>query len=350
MANIQDVADAAGVSTASVSRFLAGQKVRTEDAIRTAIKALDYTPSIIARSLKTGRHNAIGVVVPDITNPFFAGLVRGIEDQARINGYDVILGNSDESPTQEEALVQALIKRVDGLIVAPIIEEDQSILSLSKTSVPVVLVDRSVTSTNYDSVLVDNIGGITLAVDHLVALGHTQIAFISGPFTSTPGRARHTGYVIATAARNLDHHPEFVIEGDFREESGDAAMRQLWNLPTRPTAVVVANNLMTIGALKALRELDVAVPAQMSIVGFDDLSFAELLQPPLTVIARGDNDQGSRAATLLFGRIQGTRTRAGEVTTLPVQLIVRQSTAAPLATTSSTPISSATTPKESTAL
>ena len=329
MANIQDVADAAGVSTASVSRFLAGQRVRTAAAIQAAIDALDYSPSSIARSLKTGRHNAIGVVVPDITNPFFAGLVRGIEDQARANGFDVILGNSDESPTQEEALVQALIKRVDGLIVAPIIEEDQSILALSKTSVPVVLVDRSVTSTNYDSVLVDNIGGITMAVDHLVALGHSKIAFISGPLTSTPGRARHTGYVVATASHNLDHRAEFVIEGDFREESGDTAMRLLWNLADRPTAVIVANNLMTIGALKALRELGVTVPTEMSIIGFDDLSFAELLQPPLTVIARGDNDQGSRAATLLLERIHGTRTRTGEATTLPVELIVRSSTAAP---------------------
>lgn len=332
MANIQDVADAAGVSTASVSRFLAGQKVRSADAIRSAIEALDYSPSSIARSLKTGRHNAIGVIVPDITNPFFAGLVRGIEDQARSNGFDVILANSDEKPTQEEALVQALIKRVDGLIVAPIIEEDQSILALSKTSVPVVLVDRSVTSTNYDSVLVDNIGGITMAVDHLVELGHTRIAFISGPLSSTPGRARHTGYVLATATHNLDHHPEFIIEGDFREESGAAAMRQLWKLTNRPTAVIVANNLMTIGALKALRELHAEVPTAMSIIGFDDLSFAELLQPPLTVIARGDNDQGSRAATLLIDRIHGTRTRSGEATTLPVELIVRRSTGAPAGT------------------
>jgi LacI family transcriptional regulator len=335
MANIQDVADAAGVSTASVSRFLAGQKVRTAEAIRAAIEALEFTPSTIARSLKTGRHNAIGVIVPDITNPFFAGLVRGIEDEARVNGYDVILGNSDESPTQEEALVQALIQRVDGLIVAPIIEEDQSILALSKTSVPVVLVDRSVTSTNYDSVLVDNIGGITLAVDHLVSRGHSKIAFISGPLTSTPGRARHTGYVVATAAHNLTHHPEFVIQGDFREESGDLAMRKLWSLTDRPTAVVVANNLMTIGALKALRELDVSIPSQMSIVGFDELSFAKLLQPPLTVIARGDNAQGSRAATLLIDRIQGTRTRSGEVTTLPVEIIVRSSTASPTKVTPS---------------
>ena len=335
MANIRDVADAAGVSTASVSRFLAGQKVRTAEQIRTAIAALDYTPSTVARSLKTGRHGAIGVIVPDITNPFFAGLVRGIEDQARLNGHDVILGNSDESPAQEQTLVLALLKRVDGLIVAPIIEEDQSILGLSKTAVPVVLVDRAVNSTTYDSVLVDNIGGIQMAIVHLVELGHRDIAFISGPLTSTPGRARHTGYLLATAAHNLDYRPEFVIEGDFREEGGHAAMNQLWSLPERPTAVVVANNLMTIGALKALNELQVAVPSTVSIVGFDDLSFAELLQPPLTVIAREDYDQGSRAAKLLFDRISGVRTRGGEVTTLPVQLIVRSSAAKPTETTAS---------------
>lgn len=329
MANIQDVADAAGVSTASVSRYLAGQQVRAAESIRKAIADLAYSPSAVARSLKTGHHNSIGVVVPDIMNPFFAQVVRGIEAEARTWGYQVILANSDENAAQEEALVQALIKRIDGLIIAPIMEEDRSVLSLSQTAIPVVLVDRDVTTTNYDRVLVDNLSGIKQAIDHLVSLGHTDIAFISGPLSSSPGRARHSGYLASLAEHGLAHRTEYVVLSDFREDGGHNSMRELWALPDRPTAVVIANNLMTIGALKALNELSVQIPGDISIIGFDDVSFASLLNPPLTVISRDDKDQGAQAARLLFARISGTQTSAGQVTTLPVNLILRQSTSTP---------------------
>jgi LacI family transcriptional regulator len=334
MANIQEVADAAGVSTASVSRFLAGQNVRSGEAIRKAIVDLDYSPSIIARSLKTGHHGSIGVVVPDITNPFFAHLVCGIEAEARRHGYEVILANSDESAEQEDALVQALLQRIDGLIIAPIIEEDQSVLRLSMKDIPVVLVDRDVTSSNFDRVLVDNIAGVGLAIDHLVSLGHSNIAFIGGPLASTPGRARHSGFLLAMADHDLDYRPESVVLSDFREHGGYTAMQNLWARKNRPTAVVIANNLMTIGALKALNELGISVPDAISIVGFDDLTFATLLNPPLTVISRDDADQGVQAAKLLFDRLSGERTRAGQITTLPVELIVRKSTSIPPETAS----------------
>ena len=329
MANIQNVATAAGVSTASVSRYLAGQNVRSAEAIRAAIADLDYSPSTVARSLKSGRHGSIGVVVPDIMNPFFAHLVRGIEAEARKSGHQVILANSDESAEQEEGLVKALIQRIDGLIIAPIMEEDRSVLSLSHTGIPVVLVDRDVTTTNYDRVLVDNLSGIKQAIDHLVSLGHTDIAFIGGPLSSTPGRARHSGYLLSMAEHDLRHRPEYVVLSDFREDGGHVSMRELWALSDRPTAVVIANNLMTIGALKALNELSVRVPAAISIIGFDDLSFANLLNPPLTVVSRDDMNQGAQAARLLFDRISGERTSAGRVTTLPVNLVVRQSTSTP---------------------
>jgi LacI family transcriptional regulator len=329
MANIQDVANAAGVSTASVSRYLAGQPVRAAGSIRKAIADLDYSPSALARSLKSGRHGSIGVVVPDIMNPFFANLVRGIEAEARTLGYQVILANSDESAQQEESQVQALIQRTDGLIIAPIMEEDLSVLSLSHTGIPVVLVDRDVTTASYDRVLVDNLSGIKQAIDHLVSLGHTDIAFISGPLSSTPGRARHSGYLSSMAEHGLRHRPEYVVLSDFREDGGYDSMRELWALSRRPTAVVIANNLMTIGALKALNELSIQIPAAISIIGFDDLSFANLLNPPLTVISRDAKDQGAQAAGLLFERIAGTRTAPGQATTLPVNLIIRRSTSTP---------------------
>lgn len=329
MANIQDVASAAGVSTASVTRFLAGQPVRAAESIRKAIADLDYAPSAVARSLKTGRHGSIGVVVPDITNPFFARVVRGIEAEARTRGYEVILANSDESAEQEDSLVHALMQRIDGLIIAPIMEEDRSILRLSQTSVPVVLVDRDVTTADFDRVLVDNVSGIAQAIDHLVALGHTDIAFISGPLSSTPGRARHASYLQSIDEHGLEYRPEYVVLSDFRESGGYDSMRELWTLENRPTAVVISNNLMTVGALNALNELAVQIPDAISVIGFDDLSFANLLTPPLTVISRDDKDQGTQAAMLLFDRISGQRTSVGQITTLPVTLLVRQSTSTP---------------------
>ena len=143
--------------------------MRAADAVRAAIADFDYSPSTVARSLKTDRHCSISVVVPDIMNPFFANLVRGIEAEARSCGHQVMLANSDESAEQEEGLVKALIQRIDGLIIGPIMEEDRSVLSLSQTGIPVVLVDRDATTTNYHLILVDNLSGTTQAIDHLVS-------------------------------------------------------------------------------------------------------------------------------------------------------------------------------------
>ena len=329
MGYIQDVATAAGVSTGGVCRYLAGHHVRAAEALRSAIADLDYSPNPIARSLKTGRHGLIGVVVPDIMNPFFAHLVRGIEAEARRWGHQVILANNDESAEQEEDSVKTLIQRTDGLIIAPIMEEDRSRLRVDQIGIPVVLIDRDVTMTNFDRVLVDNLSGIKQAIDHLVSLGHTDIAFIGGPPTSSPGRERHSGYLLSMGEHDLTLRPEYVVLSDFREDGGHVSLHELWVVSHRPTAVVIANNLMTIGVLKALNELSIHIPAAISIIGFDDLSFANLLTPPLTVISRDPRDQGAQAARLLFDRISGERRSPGRVTTLPVKIIVRQSPSTP---------------------
>lgn len=330
MANIQEVARAAGVSTASISRFLAGQTVRSADAIAQAIHDLDYSPSAVARSLKSGRHRAIGVIVPDITNPFFAALVKGIDQEARVAGLQVILGNSDEDAQQEEALLAALTQRTDGIIMAPLIESDLSLVGLEATKTPVVLVDRDITmTTRFDRVLVDNLSGSTQAVDHLTSLGHTAIAVISGPLGSTPGRARHEGFLSAMAKHGIPVREDFIRVSDFREEGGYRSMTEIWALMQRPTAVFIANNLMTIGALNALHDQSVRVPADISVIGFDDLSFAALLNPPLTVIRRPDKEQGIVAARLLLSQLQGESSGTSQRVTLPVELSIRESTGIP---------------------
>ena len=328
MANIQEVANAAGVSTASVSRYLSGNHVRSHAAIARAIDDLGYTPSVVARSLKSGRHGSIGVIVPDVTNPFFSSLVKGIEREARISDYQVLLGNSDENSPQQDALLGALSQRTDGIIMVPIVEEGRSVLSLSRIGIPVVLVDRDVHSPgDFDRVLVDNLSGARQAIEHLVALGHTRIAFISGPLHSTPGRARHEGFMAAMAAHGVPVAEELVCYSDFRESGGYQSMNDVWSAPQRPTAVFIANNLMTIGALNALHDLQVDVPGDISVIGFDDLSFAALLNPPLTAIRHPDVEQGATAARLLLARVLRSGDAKPRSVTFPVELVVRGSTA-----------------------
>jgi LacI family transcriptional regulator len=299
------------------------------------VRALGYSPSVVARSLKSGRHGALGVIVPDITNPFFSALVKGINQEVRTSGYQVILGNSDEDAQQEEALLAALTQRTDGLIIAPLVEGDLSLVGLEDSTMPVVLVDRDITfATRFDRVLVDNLSGARQAVEHLAALGHRNIAHIGGPIGSTPGRARHEGFLAAMAEQGIPVQEGLIRISDFREEGGRESMADLWSQANRPTAVFVANNLMTIGALKFLHESGVRVPQDISIVGFDDVSLAGLLNPPLTVIRRPDIEQGARAARLILARLEqengpAMAEPASERITLPVHLVVRGSTAAP---------------------
>lgn len=330
MVNIHDVAKAAGVSTASVTRFLAGQRTRSEDAVRRAIDELGYRPSQVARSLKTGRHHSIGVIVPDVSNPFFSTLVKGIEREIRPLGYQVILGNSDEDADREASLVRELTQRTDGIIMAPLTENDRIPHELMDAGISLVFVDREISSgPDVDRVLVDNTDGVRQAVDHLVALGHTRIATISGRLDSTPGRLRFEAFLEALVAHDLEVDEALVRVGDFRESSGREQMAALWALPQRPTAVFVANNLMTTGALVQLADLGVRIPDDVSVVGFDDLPLATLLAPPLTVIARPELEQGMAAARLLMERLGAVEPPPATRLVLPVDLVVRGSTSAP---------------------
>ncbi|HKT55645.1 MAG TPA: LacI family DNA-binding transcriptional regulator [Microbacterium sp.] len=327
MATIQDVAAAAGVSTASVSRHLAGQPVRTADAIARAIDELGYQPNISARNLRTGRHAAIGVIVPDVTNPFFAALIKGVQQEARAAGVQILLGNSDEDPAQENALIGELSQRTDGIIIAPLVEEGRSATDVARLRMPVVFVDReSRERREVDRVMVDNLGGTRLAVEHLAALGHTRIAFIGGPLTSTPGRQRHAGFLDTMREHDLMVDERLVVIADFRESGGHDAMHALWREQSRPTAVFAANNVMTLGALRALDEVGARVPDDISVVGFDDLSFATLLRPPLTVVRRPEVEQGAAAARLLLDRVDGDTGSPPVSVTLAVELVVRGST------------------------
>ncbi len=331
VSTIHDVAARAGVSTATVSRYLRGQRVRAAESIRTAIQELSYRPSPAAQSLKSGRTRTIGVVVPDITNPYFAAVVKGLESATRERGYRVVLGNSDESAEREDDLLADMAQQVDGVILAPATEGDRSPLRLREAGVPVVFVDRDlVGGEQFDSVLVNNHEGGRQAARHLLALGHTRIAAINGGQDTTPGRGRREGFVEALAGGGVAIDAEHDLVGDFREDSGYQLTLRLLSSRRPPTALFTANNLMTLGALKALHDMRVDVPGQLSLIGFDDLDTGPLLRPPLTVVDRPMVEQGVLAMRLLLRRLEGP---AGDRTprhvVLGTRLIERGSTGAP---------------------
>jgi DNA-binding LacI/PurR family transcriptional regulator len=326
---IDDVARAAGVSRATVSRFLNGRRVREHLAIEAAVAKTGFSPNHLARSLKSGRTRSIGVVVPDVANPFFAHAVRGIEVSLREDRHNIFLCNTDESATRQEAVLDSLIGRVDAIILAPATESSVVPRALEVMRVPVVLLDREFADhSRYDSVLVDNEGGAAAAARYLAQLGHRCVGVISGPLTTTPGRTRHEGFLAGAATAGISIAREYRYIGDFRELSGYLGAKTLIALPEPPTALFVANNLMAIGALKALREARVRIPQDVSFVSFDELELGELLEPTLTTVTRPTVEQGAVAASLLADRLQGEVT-APRRCVLETRLSVRESCSPP---------------------
>ncbi len=329
-ATVHDVAALSGVSAATVSRFLRGQRARSAEAIQAAVDQLGYKPSVEARALKTGRRYYVGVVVPDIGNPYFGAVVKGMESALRDSGYRILLANTDEDSARESDILADMSRRADGLILAPTTEGSRAPLAV-REGPPMVFIDRDVTGGDrFDSVLVDNYDGGRQAAEHLLSLGHTRIAGINAALNSTPGRTRRAGFVDTLATAGIEIPPEYDRIGDFREASGYQQTLALLALPTPPTAIFTANDLMTLGACKALRAMRVDVPRQVSLIGFDDLDFGELMAPPLTVIDRPTVTQGVLAMRLLLGQLENPEAdRVPRRIVLDVKLIERGSTAGP---------------------
>lgn len=323
---INDVAIAAEVSTATVSRYLSGQQVRNGDRIQRAIEALSFRPSPAARSLKSGVTRSIGVVVPDVTNPYFAAVVKGIESVSSVGDYSIFLCNSDEQVEREQKLLAQLQGRVDGIILAPATEGGETLGGLQRLGVPIVFLDRELTEEDgFDTVLVDNYEGGRQAAEYLLELGHQDIGLISGPLNTTPGRGRHEGFLGALEAGGVDLDEDYLHVGDFRSGSGYQATLRLLALPRPPTAIFAANNMMSIGALRALHDMGVRLPADVSFIGFDDLELGELLTPPLTAIDRPMTEQGVLAMRLLLNRLDGLAEPSPRRIVLETRLIVRGS-------------------------
>jgi LacI family transcriptional regulator len=321
---VKDVARAAGVSQATAARVL-GEYGYASDAARARVQEsaaqLGYTPNGVARALVSQATQTVGLVVGDIDNPFFAAVARGLSDVVEGEGYTVLLANANEDPELERRAIRALrSRRVDGLVVVPAPGAEAGVFA---DGPPLVQLDRTVRGVAADTVMVQNAAGAAGAVDHLIGLGHTRIGMVSDSPQITSSAERISGYRRALRARGLLDESLISIGGSSQVDGLDAA-RALLERPDRPTAIFTANNFMTHGALLAARELRLRIPRDLALVGFDDLDWTTLVDPPLTVVSQPVAELGQVAGERLLARIGGEdgpprRTR------LPTRLIVRGS-------------------------
>ncbi|BDG62356.1 LacI family DNA-binding transcriptional regulator [Caldinitratiruptor microaerophilus] len=327
-ATIRDVARAAGVSQSTVSRALNGSgyvSPATRARVLAAAAQLHFRPSHVARSLVSKATHTLGLLLPDITNPFFPAIARGVEDAAARAGYAVILCNTDRDPAHEEHYLAILRQRqVDGLV---LIASSAAVgHRIARADFPaVVFVDRVPPGAEADAVVVDNREGVRTATRHLLGLGHRRIAFVGGSAGSGTSEDRLAGYLAALAEAGLNPDPGHIRAGDFTYDGGYAAGRALLGSPDRPTAVVAANDLMAIGVLRAAAELGLRVPDDVAVVGYDDIPLAGMLNPPLTTVAQPTYEMGERAARMLLERLAGKAPPEPRRVVLPARLVVRRS-------------------------
>ena len=330
MTTIVDVARAAGVSTATVSRVLnENPRVNRATAVRVkkVIAELGYRPSRAARTMRTQQSRVWALLVPDVRNPFFTDIVRGIEDVAYAAGYALVLCNTDEDGTKEKAYLEfALGERVTGIILAPTRPPASLLAEVLALALPIVTVDRKLDGYDVDHVVVNNAGGAEQAVEHLLESGYRRLACISGPLETTTGSERLAGFRRGLEHRSIALEEDLVRIGDFREASGLREMERLLGLKEPPDAVLVSNNLMTLGALEAVVNAGLEIPGDVAIVGFDDSPWNLIVRTPVTTIAQPTYEVGLETARLLLSRIEGYSGPAREVMLSPV-LRVRASTA-----------------------
>jgi LacI family transcriptional regulator len=330
MSTIKQVAALAGVSFTTVSHVVNRTRPVSDKArlsVERAIAKLGYRPSAVARALKMRQTRILGVIVPNITNPFFSELMRGIEDACERNDYAVFLCNGDDDwERQGRSLETLLERRVDGVLLATPTGAPAALARhLTSARVPAVLVDRNVPGLAADRVRIDHNGGAQRAVEHLLALGHRRIACLSGPLTFAASRARVAGWRKALARAGIEPRAEWLQEGDFSAASGHDLARPLVARGA-VSAIFGSNDLMAIGALRAAAEEGVGVPRSLSVIGFDGIEMGAFTYPPLTTVGCAIRGIGETAAGALIDRLEGRRAEQADIVVVP-QIILRGSTA-----------------------
>lgn len=329
---IQDVARRAGVAPVTVSRVVNNSgyvSAETRTRVETAIASLGYVPNRLAGGLRTKRTHTLGLVLTDITNPFWTTVARGAEDAAQAQGYNVILCNTDESEYKQDQYVRVLLqKQVDGVLLVPARSTAASADYIQAHDVPVVVLDRQVPS-SVDVVRCDSEGGAYGLVKHLIDLGHRRIAVLSGARGVSTARDRVTGYARALMEAGIQKDDHLVFYREFTQEAGYAMALEALAVQPSVTALFAVNNFIAIGALKALEGASLCVPDDISLVAFDDLPLTLVVNPILTVAAQPAYEMGQRATQQLVRRILGEAGDDPEHIVLPTRLIVRRSSGPP---------------------
>jgi len=326
---IKDVARLADVSTATVSHVINDTRYVSDELrgrVLDAMETLDYRPNVLAQGLRGGETHTIGLVVPDNANPFFAEVSRAVEDVGFARGYSVILCNTRDDLGRERAYIDLLVaKQVDGIIFIAAGDHHEHLDELTRRNVPLVLADRDVDLTDADVVLVNNERGGYEATKHLLDLGHRRIGCIAGPSEATPSADRVAGYGRALQEAGLPLSEGLIETGDFRYQGGEAAAERLLAGAAHPSAIFACNDLMAIGALRAIRKAGLDVPGDISVVGYDDIPLASAMSPALTTAAQPVDQLGALSTELLLSRIEDGAVGTAQRITLETTLVVRGS-------------------------
>ncbi len=330
MSAIHEVAKRAGVAPITVSRVVNNNgyvSKETRRRVEAAIEEMNYIPNALGPSLRSKRTQTLALVLSDITNPFWTTVARGVEDAANLRGHHIIIGNTDESiEKQDDYLVFLSKKQVDGFLVVP--ASSYVPKTLAKRRVPFVILDRKIRDAQVDSVRGDSISGAYRLTKHLLDLGHRHISIITGRQDHSTAYDRVQGAVQAFEQAGLHERPQ-VNWGEYDQETGYRFTKQVLELTPRPTAIFAANNFIGIGVMHALRESKILVPQAMSVVAFDDLPAPIMVDPFFTVAVQPAYEMGKQATNLLLDRINDNGSEGYQEIVLPVEIIVRNSTAVP---------------------
>jgi LacI family transcriptional regulator, repressor for deo operon, udp, cdd, tsx, nupC, and nupG len=326
MSNIREVARIAGVSVATVSRALSAPEKVSDSSLKRvqeAIAQVDYKPNMLARNFRSARSYAVVVLVPDITNPFFAQVIQALEDRAQQKGYAVLLGDTRDSNKREDDYIDRVETRLaDGVIQLRTCSSQKA--NVAHKDIPWVNA-CGVETTPGPSVRVDNVAATRAMVEYLVALGHRRIGLVSGLFDNAHSKERRRGFDQAIEAAGLSAEPLWIQEGDFTLWSGISAGESYASMSQRPTAIVCMSDQMAIGVIQALSSRGIRVPDDISVTGFDDIPYAQYGNPSLTTLSQPATAIGTTAMDMLLRIIAGESLQKTEIV-LPTQLVIRQST------------------------
>lgn len=333
---MHDVARLANVSVATVSAVINGKNgvsAKLTKQVKEAMTNLDYHPDLIARSLKVGRTHTVGMIVPDVTNAFHTEVMRGVEDEARLNGYSPMLCNSNEDPEHERHLLDTLFsQRVDGVLLAGS-DSSAAYDRLTRRRFPIVFIDRVPAGQTKRAVVTNNMAAAYDATKYLIGLGHQRIAIIAGHLHLSTGFDRVEGYRKAMQEAHVPIREEYFQRGDFQMESGYRCGLQLLQLANPPTAIFSCNNKMTLGLMRALAESQVPCPERVSILSFDDFEWAASFSPKLTTVAQATREMGKQAMRMLLRIMVPEREDPNpneeNIVMLKAELRIRESTAPP---------------------